>query len=90
MCVCTCSATLAVNDSFETHGLGPARLLCVWHSPGKNTGAGCHGNFRTQGSNPSLLSLLHLQEDSLPLVPPGKPQRASEEWLSHLLSITFS
>ena len=34
----------------------PARLLCPWDSPGKNTGVGCHsclqGIFPTQGSNP--------------------------------------
>ena len=24
------------------HGLQPARLLCSWDSPGKNTGVGCH------------------------------------------------
>ena len=39
--------------------LKPARLLCPWDSPGKNTGVGCHpllqGIFLTQGSNPSLL-----------------------------------
>ena len=38
---------------------------------------GCHflfqGIFLTQGSNSSLLSLLHWQADSLPLAPPGKP-----------------
>ena len=47
-------------------------------SPGKNTEVGCHlllqGIFPTQGSNPRLLCLLHWQEGSLPLVPPGKPQ----------------
>ena len=31
--------------------------------------------FLTQGSNPCLLRLLHWQADSLPLVPPEKPQR---------------
>ena len=34
------------------------RLLCLWASPGKNTGEGCHfllqGIFPTQGSNPGL------------------------------------
>ena len=50
---------------------------CPWDSPGKNTGVGCHflllqGIFLTQGLNPSLLHLLHVQADSLPLVPPGK------------------
>ena len=47
-------------DSLQPHGLKPARLLCLWDSPGKNTGVGCHsllyGIFLTQGSN---LSLLH-------------------------------
>ena len=41
------------------HGLKPARLLCPWDSPGKNTGVGCHallqGLFLTQGSNSSFL-----------------------------------
>ena len=39
-------------------------------SPGKNTGVGClsllQGTFPTQGSNPSLLCLLHWQAGSLP------------------------
>ena len=37
----------------------PARLLCPWHSPGKNAAVSCHshlqGIFLTQGSNPGLL-----------------------------------
>ena len=32
------------------------------------------GLSRTQGSNSHLSCLLHLQADSLPLVPPGKPE----------------
>ena len=39
-------------------GLQPARVLCPWRSPGKNTGVGCHallqGTFPTQGLNPGL------------------------------------
>ena len=50
-------------------------------SPGKNTGVGCHfllqGIFPTQLSNPCLLSLLHWQLGSLPLVSTGKPKN---EW----------
>ena len=46
-------------------------------SPGKNTDVGCHdllqGIFLTQGSNLSLLRLLHWQAGSLPLMPPAKP-----------------
>ena len=56
------------------HGLQPARLLCPWDSPGKNTGVGDHsllqGIFLTQGSNRCCL---HWQVDSWPLAPPGKP-----------------
>ena len=41
-----------------THGLQPARLLCPWDSPGKNTGVGyrafLQGIFPAQGSNPHL------------------------------------
>ena len=50
----------------SSRGLFPAqglKLLCLWDSPGKNTGVGCHallqGIFLTQGSNLPLLKLLH-------------------------------
>ena len=73
---CCCSATV-VSDSLQPHGLQPARLLCPWGSPGRNTGVGCHallqGIVLTQGSNPSLL---HWQADSLPSESPGKPVRS--------------
>ena len=46
-------------STLATHGLEPARLLCPWNSPGKNTWVGCHfflqGIFPTQGLNPGLL-----------------------------------
>ena len=32
----------AVSDSLRPHGLCPGRLLCLWNSPGKNIGVGCH------------------------------------------------
>ena len=42
-----------------SHGLLPARLICPWYFPGKNTGMGCHfllqEIFLTQGLNPRLL-----------------------------------
>ena len=51
-------------------------------SPGKNIGVGGHallqGIFPTQGTNPSLLFLLHWQVGSLPLAPPGKPSCKGE------------
>ena len=52
-----------MSDSLQSHGLQPARLLCPWDSPGKNTGVGSHfllqGIFQIQGSN---LGLLHCKQ----------------------------
>ena len=60
----------------------PARFLCPWASPGKNTGVSCHdllqGVFPTQGSNLYLLCLLHWA-DSLPTEPPGRPPGATAQ-----------
>ena len=54
-----CVSRLVMSDSLWLHEVGPARLLCPWNSPGKNTGVGCHallqGTFPTQGSNQGLL-----------------------------------
>ena len=51
----------AMSNSVKPYGLQPVRLLCLWDSPGKNTGVGYHallqGIFLTQGSNPRLLHL---------------------------------
>ena len=61
--VSACSVALVVSDSLRPHGVQPARLLCPWDFPGKNTGACCHallqGIFPTQGLNPCLLCLLY-------------------------------
>ena len=50
---------LVVSDSLRPHGLYPARLLCLWAFPDKNTGVGCHFLLQeillTQGLNPCLL-----------------------------------
>ena len=64
-----------VSNSLWSQGLCPARLLCPWDSPGKNSGVGCHfllqGIFPTQGLNSGLLHwrriLYHLShQGSLP------------------------
>ena len=69
---------VVVSDCLWPYGLEPTRFLCLWDSPGNNTGVGCHfllqGIFLTQGSNRQLLCLLHWQVGSLPPVPPGKPR----------------
>ena len=31
-----------MSDSLQPTGLQPSRLLCLWDSPGKNTGVSCH------------------------------------------------
>ena len=75
LCVLGCSV---VSDSLWPRGLQPARLLCPWDSPGKNTGVGCHfllqEIFWTQGSNPGLLHcrwILYLLNQK---VKPGKAE----------------
>ena len=65
-----------MSDPLQPHG--PARLLCPWDYPGKNTGVGCHflprGIFLTQGLNLRLLCLLRWQAVSVPFALPGKPK----------------
>ena len=54
-----------VSDSSRPHGLQPARLLCPWDFPGKNTGVGCHcleqywSNIHSFKSNCLLKCILH-------------------------------
>ena len=62
------------SNSFWPHGLQPSRLLCLWDSPGKNTGVGCHsllqGIFPIQGLNRGLL---HCWKIPYHLGYPGSP-----------------
>ena len=37
VCVPVCSVASVMSDCLRPHGLQPARLLCPWDSPGKNT-----------------------------------------------------
>ena len=61
--LCACVLSPFSRVSLPRCGLQPARLLCPWDSPGKNTGVGCHALlqrlFPTQGLNQRLLCLLH-------------------------------
>ena len=69
-----CSSQVHGAHSLWPHGLQPARLLCPWDFPSKNTEVGCcflfQRIFLTQGSNPHLL---YWQEGSLPLSHQGSP-----------------
>ena len=86
-----CAKLLQSCLTLQLCGLRPARLLCQWDSPGKNTGEGCHallwGNFPTQRWNSHLLCLLHWQEDSLPLAPPTNilPKKIQANFLANLI-----
>ena len=68
----------------------PSGSSVHWIFPGKDTEMGCHfllqGIFLTQGSNPSLLRLLHWQVNSLPLCHLGSKQEGAgtgtEIWIN--------
>ena len=70
-----------VSSSLVPNGLQPARFLCPWNLPGKNTEMSCHlllqGIFLTEGSNPRLLHLLPWQRDSLPMHHLERPSTSS-------------
>ena len=89
-------------DSFQSHGLYPARLLCPWGFPGKDIGVGCHSLlqevFPTQGLNPGVLLcrqiLYHLSHlEALMLVSWGclkNHHRLGVEGLKHQGFISYS
>ena len=70
--MCVLKMKVLISQSCPTlckpmdRSLQPARLLCPWDFPGKNTGVSCHsllqGTFPTQGSKLCLLCLLHCRE----------------------------
>ena len=58
-----------MSNLLRPQRLQPARPLCPWDSPGKNSGVGCHfllqGIFPGQRCNLRLACLLHWQVGSL-------------------------
>ena len=60
-CVLVAQSSPTLCNTME---LQPARLLCPWNSPGKNTGVGCQallqGIYPTQGSNLGLSHCRHV------------------------------
>ena len=76
MCACVRAHSYL---TLSPHGLQPARLLCPWDFPRKNTGVGHH--FLLQGIFPTQVSDLRLlcwQVDSLPLSHLGSPRELEE------------
>ena len=70
-----CQVASVLPKSLQPDGLWPAKFLCSWDSPGKNTGVGWHfllqRIFQIQGLNPHLSYLIHWHADSIPLQPHG-------------------
>ena len=62
------NACSVVSDSLWPHGLKPARLLCPWDFPGKNTGVGCHFLLQGRGGMDSNI-ILHLNYRHICLTP---------------------
>ena len=86
-----CLVAKSWRTLLQAHGLWPARLLCLWDFPCKNTGVGCHsllqGIFPTQRWNSSLLCW---QVDSLPLSHQGSPQRQTIHTIFSCCELYFS
>ena len=63
--------------TLRPHGLWPARLLCLWDFPGKNTGVGLpfptRGDLPDPGIEPASLESPALAGGFFTTVPPGKP-----------------
>jgi len=76
-----------MSESLQPYGLQPARLLCPWNFPGKNTGVSCHfllqGIFLTQGLNLGLLhcrqTLYHLNYQRSPVNRLNGSSRVTEQ-----------
>ena len=63
----------AVSDSFWPHGLEPARFLCPWAFPGKNTEVGCHASTIHQKKIFFLKKQLFVFEASSKVHVPDEP-----------------
>ena len=62
-----------IQVTFQNSVVDLATIVCLWESPGQNTGVSCH--FLLQGIFPTQIEPKSpaLQADSLPSEPPGKP-----------------
>ena len=80
LCWAVFSRSVLYNP-LQSHGQQPARLLCPWGSPGKNTGVGCHALhqriFPAQGLTPGLP---HCRQILYCLSPLGSPRIL--EWVA--------
>ena len=94
VCMCVCISHSVMSDSLWPGGLFPTRLLCLWDSPGKNTGVRfqflLQGIFLTQGSNPGLPHrrqiLYHLSHQGSPCNNLSLPHLNNQALIHSLLS----
>ena len=54
MLVCMHAKWLQSCSTVRPYGLQPLRLLCLWDSPGKNIGVGCHTFLQEDLPNPGI------------------------------------
>ena len=60
--------------SAQPWGPQPARLLCPWEPPGKNTGVGCRARFQTQAREGThVFCTGYIAREFFTAEPPGKP-----------------
>ena len=91
--LCMCAKALQqclILTVLQPYGLQPARLLCPWDSPSRNTGVGCHALHRGSSRDCTIvfyISFTIRQIDSLSLEPPGKPQVSSYLLSNHFPKI---
>ena len=85
-----------MSNSLQHYDLWPARLLCRWSSPGKNTGVGCHfllqGTFPSQRSNLGLLHwrqiLYHLIYQENPYIVYTKKYATNKDFFFNFVNYT--
>ena len=72
-CCSCCSVVKLCLTLLRPHGVYPARLLCPWDFPGKNTGVGYQ--FLLQGSSQPRdgTRVSYLADRVFTIEPPGKP-----------------
>ena len=82
--LCCCLVAKSCLTILQPYGLHPARRLCPWDFPGKNTGVGCHfllwGIFPTQGLNPCLLHRRASLATQLVKNPPAMQETWFDPW----------
>ena len=82
ICCCCCKVASVVSDSVWPHRRQPTRLPRPWHSPGKNTGVGCHFllqciNLKSESELTQSCQTLRKPRDCSP---PGSSVHGILEW----------